>query len=110
MTLWMVCFWQIDTVRIKLLITTAIQSLSSTLRISPQIAEKAETTVSENGDYKTTTTKYAYDDYRFNLTAEVDAVQTHNAQEAIQERLGCGRGCGGRRDLEPAAVMGGAKN
>ena len=55
-------------------------------------------------------TKYAYDDYRFNLTAEVDAVQTHNAQEAIQERLGCGRGCGGRRDLEPAAVMGGAKN
>lgn len=106
----MVCFWQIDTVRIKLFITTAIQSLSSTLRISPQIAEKAETTVSENGDYKTTMTKYAYDDYRFNLTAEVDVVQTHNAQEAIQERLGCGRGCGGRRDLEPAAVMGGAKN
>lgn len=86
--MWMVCFWQIDTVRIKLLITTAIQSLSSTLRISPQIAEKAETTVSENGDYKTTTTKYAYDDYRFNLTAEVDAVQTHNAQEGIPRAPG----------------------
>ncbi len=62
--------------------------LSSTLTISPQIAEKAETTVSVNGDYKTTTTKYAYDDYRFNLTAEVDAVQTHNAREAIKSAWG----------------------
>lgn len=62
--------------------------LSSTLTISPQIAAKAETTVSVNGDYKTTTVKYAYDDYRFDLTAEVDAVQTHNAQEAIKSAWG----------------------
>lgn len=64
-------------------------ALCDTLTISSDIARKAKETVTEgeNG-YKTITTSYLYDGYRFNLTAEVDAVQTHNAQEAIKSAWG----------------------
>lgn len=62
--------------------------LSDTLKIDTDIAKKVTETVSENEDGKTITTQYAYDGYRFNLTAEVDAVQTHNAQEAIKSAWG----------------------
>ena len=63
--------------------------LSSTLKISPDIAKKARETVTEDDrGYKTITTEYLYDGYRFGLTAEVDAVQTHNAKEAIKSAWG----------------------
>lgn len=64
-------------------------ALSDTLTISPEIASKAKETVTEGEDgSKTITTSYLYDGYRFNLTAEVDAVQTHNAQDAIKSAWG----------------------
>lgn len=64
-------------------------ALSKTLKIDSGIAAKANETVSVNEQgYKTITTEFAYDGYRFNLTAEVDAVQTHNAQEAIKSAWG----------------------
>ena len=34
------------------------------------------------------TTTYAYDGYNFQLEAEADAVQTHNAQDAIKSAWG----------------------
>lgn len=63
-------------------------NLSDTLKISSDITKKVRETVSENEDGKTITAQYAYNGYRFNLTAEVDAVQTHNAQEAIKSAWG----------------------
>lgn len=46
-----------------------------------------ENTYTEDG--KTVTeTVYAYDGYTFNVTAEVDAVQNHNAVDAIKSAWG----------------------
>ncbi len=64
-------------------------ALSDTLKISGDIAKEAAESVTEDGEgYKTITTRYAYEGYQFNLTAEVDAVQTHNAQDAIKSAWG----------------------
>ena len=41
----------------------------------------------ENGVTKTVTT-FNYDGVKFNLEAEVDAVQTHNARDAIKSAWG----------------------
>lgn len=66
--------------------TTA--TLSDTLRIDDSVASKVTTdTKTENG-MTTTTTTFNYDGAQFNLEAEVDAVQTHNAAEAIKSAWG----------------------
>ena len=64
-------------------------ALSDTVRIDPAVADKVteEVTTDENG-YKTITFTYAYDGYTFDLEAEVNAVQTHNAQDAIKSAWG----------------------
>ncbi len=64
-------------------------ALSDTVRIDPAVADKVteEVTTDENG-YKTITFTYAYDGYTFELEAEVNAVQTHNAQDAIKSAWG----------------------
>lgn len=64
--------------------------LSDTLKIDSSIAKKVkEKKISEDGEgRKTITTEYLYDGYKFTLTAEVDAVQTHNAQDAIKSAWG----------------------
>ena len=51
---------------------------------------ETRTPVYENGTVigETITTTFAYDGYRFNLKAEVDAVQTHNAEDAIKSAWG----------------------
>ena len=54
--------------------------LCTGLRIDPEVLKKAET---ENGQ-----TSYLYNGYRFFLEAEVDAVQTHNAEDAIKSAWG----------------------
>lgn len=65
-----------------------------TLRIDPSIGTKVTETrkpaLDENGKVvgTTVTTAFAYDGYRFNLKAEVDAVQTHSAAEAIKSAWG----------------------
>ena len=64
-------------------------ALSDTVRIDPAVANKVEESVStdENG-HKTITFTYAYDGYTFELDAEVHAVQTHNAADAIKSAWG----------------------
>lgn len=64
-------------------------ALSDTVRIDPSVADKVteEVATDENG-YKTITFTYAYDGYTFELEAEVNAVQTHNAQDAIKSAWG----------------------
>ncbi len=69
-------------------------ALSDVLRIDPEIASKVTETrkpaYDESGRETGTviTTTFAYDGYRFNLKAEVHAVQTHNAAEAIKSAWG----------------------
>lgn len=57
---------------------------ADTISIDGQIAYKVK--VEQNGNIITTT--YEYDGVAFNLEAEVDAVQTHNAKEAIRSAWG----------------------
>lgn len=67
----------------------AAPAFCDAIRIDPAVASKVkETTVEENAGHKTITTTYAYDGYQFHLEAEVDAVQTHNAQDAIKSAWG----------------------
>lgn len=65
------------------------QIFADTIKIDGAVASKAskETVKSENG-YTTVTTTYRYDGVTFNLEAQVDAVQTHNAQDAIKSAWG----------------------
>lgn len=63
-------------------------ALSDTLTIDGSIATKVKQDVTEKDGYKTITTTYAYDGYNFQLEAEADAVQTHNAQDAIKSAWG----------------------
>ncbi len=57
------------------------EALSDTIRIEPEIAQSV--TVGEDGKYK-----YVYNGYSFHLEAEVDAVQMHNAEDAIKSAWG----------------------
>lgn len=60
---------------------------ANTIRIDPAIVKevKTETTEADDGTIITT---YLYDDYKFEIYVEVDAVQTHNAKEAILSAWG----------------------
>lgn len=63
--------------------------LSDTISIDPAVGTKVTRTESTDAEGNTTITmKYAYDGYTFHLDAEVDAVQTHNAEEAIRSAWG----------------------
>ena len=67
-------------------------ALSDTLRINPSIASDVTKPVpesekeSEKG--KTITYTYKYNGFTFHIDAEVDAVQTHNAKDAIKSAWG----------------------
>ena len=58
--------------------------LSDTIRIDESVAQQ----VNKVTDGSTVTYQYKYDGYSFNLDAEVDAVQTHNAKAAIKSAWG----------------------
>ena len=63
--------------------------LSDTLRIDPAVLTKVTETVTEDENgYKTIETSYDYDGYQFRIEAEADAVQTHNAEDAIKSAWG----------------------
>ena len=64
------------------------EPLSNKISIDSSIATKVKQDVTEKDGYKTITTTYAYDGYNFQLEAEADAVQTHNAQDAIKSAWG----------------------
>lgn len=59
---------------------------SDTLRIDPSVGTKVIKT--ESADGKTVVYTYEYDGYKFVIEAEVDAVQTHNAVDAIKSAWG----------------------
>ncbi|MCI8513298.1 MAG: hypothetical protein HFI93_01505 [Lachnospiraceae bacterium] len=68
--------------------------LSDILTVDSSVALQTERSVTEKvGEdgivYKTITTTYPYNGFRFVLKAEVDAVQTHNAADAIWSAWGC---------------------
>ena len=66
----------------------ATPAFTDTLTIDSSITSKVTTeTKTENG-VTTTTTTFNYDGAQFNIEAEVDAVQTHNAADAIKSAWG----------------------
>ena len=95
---WQVADAQSTTERTVLYYTKAVAAgdttpaLSDTLRINPSIASDVTKPVpesekeSEKG--KTITYTYKYNGYTFHIDAEVDAVQTHNAKDAIKSAWG----------------------
>ena len=58
------------------------------LKISEKIASKVKKETTTEGAYTTVTTTFLYDDVSFLVEAEVDAVQTHNAKDAIKSAWG----------------------
>ena len=87
---WQIAKDQSTTERTVLYYTKAVAAgdstpaLSDTLRIDPKIATEVEKTVKD----KTITYTYKYNGYTFHIDAEVDAVQTHNAKDAIKSAWG----------------------
>lgn len=66
--------------------TTA--ALSDTLRIDPAVGTKVIETVKETEEGKVITYTYEYDGYTACIEAEADAVQTHNAVDAVKSAWG----------------------
>lgn len=58
------------------------------LRIDPSIADKVSQEKVTEGEYTTITTTYLYDGVQFRIEAQVDAVQTHSAGDAIWSAWG----------------------
>lgn len=91
---WVVAKDQSTTERTVLYYTKAVaagdstSALSDTLRINPSIATEVKKQVTETGKGQTITYVYKYDGYTFHIDAEVDAVQTHNAKDAIKSAWG----------------------
>ena len=64
-------------------------ALTDTVRIDPAVGTKVDKTESTDASgLKTITYVYTYDGYTFEIEAEVDAVQTHNAEDAIKSAWG----------------------
>lgn len=64
-------------------------AVTDTLQIDSTVRTKVVKTVEKVADgLQTVTYEYEYDGYTFELEAEVDAVQTHNAAEAIKSAWG----------------------
>lgn len=61
---------------------------NSTLAVDPKVMKEFSQTVTPTKDGNVITTSYTYDGYSFNLEVEADAVQTHNAQDAIKSAWG----------------------
>lgn len=62
--------------------------LSDTLKIDNSISSKVTKTTTTEGGLTTITTTFDYNGVQFNVEAEVDAVQTHNAVDAIKSAWG----------------------
>lgn len=61
---------------------------ADTLTIDDMIATKVHQEVEKSGEYTTITTTYDYDGMQFRIEAKVDAVQEHNAEDAILSAWG----------------------
>ncbi len=73
---------------------------SDFLCIDPSIGDKVTETRTTVDGVTTVTTEFAYDGYRFNVKVEADAVQTHNAVDAIRSAWGIDVGIGEKGSLE----------
>ena len=62
--------------------------LSDTLQIDPAVGTKVIKTETQDANGTTVVYTYVYDGYKFVMEAEVDAVQTHNAVDAIKSAWG----------------------
>lgn len=62
--------------------------VTDTLTIDSSIASKVTTSTTVEDGVTRTVTTFQYDGAQFNLEAEVDAVQTHNAEDAIGSAWG----------------------
>lgn len=67
---------------------TRSDPLCDYLRIDSSVADKVSQEVTEEGGYTTITTTYLYDGAEFRIEAQVDAVQTHSAKDAIWSAWG----------------------
>ncbi len=91
---WVVADQQTTDERTVLYYTKAVKAgdttpaLSDTLRINPSIASDVTKHVTESEQGKIITYTYKYNGYTFHIDAEVDAVQTHNAKDAIKSAWG----------------------
>ena len=56
--------------------------------IDGSLAKKGKVTESKDGDYTVYTYEYEYDGYAFFIEADMQAIQTHNAQDAIHSQWG----------------------
>ena len=63
-------------------------ALSDTIKINPNIGKMVIQSVKEDENGTTITYVHEYDGYSFSIEAEVNAVQTHNAQTAIKSAWG----------------------
>lgn len=87
---WQIAKDQSTTERTVLYYTKAVAAgdstpaLSDTIQIKPSIAKD----VTKHVDGNTITYTYKYNGYTFHIDAEVDAVQTHNAKDAIKSAWG----------------------
>ncbi|WP_418752087.1 hypothetical protein [Frisingicoccus sp.] len=63
-------------------------AFSDTITIDSSVAKKFKETRETTGSGTIVKTTYAYDGYQFVLEAETDAVQTHNAADAIKSAWG----------------------
>ena len=87
---WQIAKDQSTTERTVLYYTKAVAAgdstpaLSDTIRIKPSVAKD----VTKHVDGNTITYTYKYNGYTFHIDAEVDAVQTHNAKDAIKSAWG----------------------
>lgn len=63
-------------------------AFSDTVKIDSSVASKVTKSTVKEGPLTTVTTTFNYDGVRFNLEVEVDAVQTHNAKDAIKSAWG----------------------
>lgn len=61
---------------------------ADTLTVDTWVASKVDQSSVSQGGYTTITTTYEYDGVQFRISAEVDAVQTHNARDAIRSAWG----------------------
>ena len=58
------------------------------MTVNGVVAAKVSQVVEINGKYKTIKTIYEYDGVQFGVEVEADAVQTHNAEDAIWSAWG----------------------
>ena len=61
---------------------------ADSLTIDDSIAKKVSQETKKDGNYTTIITTYDYDGVSFRIEVEVDAVQEHNAQDAVWSAWG----------------------